>query len=66
MLICLFGFHECSASHWPAGVSRGGEGAVRISHDAGGGFLSGSQQQQHRWESGGEQPRWSLYGKSPN
>lgn len=44
-----FGFHICSVSSWPAGVIRGREGAGCLSHDAGGGFLHGSHQQQHRW-----------------
>ena len=55
--IDYFCSHVCSFFPGPAGV-RGREGAVCVSHDAGGGFLLGPHQRQHWRQSGGAQTRY--------
>jgi len=50
----------CSSLYRPAGVHWGRQSAVCVSHDAGGGFLHGSHQQQYWWQSGGAQTRYHF------
>lgn len=58
--------HVCSFFSWPAGVYRGRESAICISHDAGGGFLHGPHQQQHWRQSGGAQTRYYYENTTTN